>query len=85
MASTPIIPPEAEIAPIALGNSVAAMTANVDTRSIGLTENFFPTLSATAQKMNPAATAIDIVRRLTSDLGCSPSTVIRHSKCSKNN
>lgn len=66
------------MAPIAFGRSVAAITANVDTKSMGLTENFFPTLSAIAQKINPAATAIDIVRRLTSDLGCRPSTVKRH-------
>ena len=65
-----MIPPEADIAPMALGKSVAAITAKADTKSIGLTEYFLPTVSDTAQKINPAAIAIDIVRRLTSDLVC---------------
>ena len=83
MASTPMIPPEADIAPMALGNSVAAITAKVDTKSIGLTEYFFPTVSDTAQKMNPAAIAIDIVRRLTSDLVCFSSKMIKDFYVSK--
>jgi hypothetical protein len=84
MASTPMIPPEADIAPMAVGKSVAAITAKVDTKSMGLTEYFFPTVSDTAQKINPAATAIDIVRRLTSDLVCFSSRMIKEfcvSKC----
>ena len=72
-----MIPPEADIAPMALGKSVAAITAKVDTKSIGLTEYFLPTVSDTAQKTNPAATAIDIVRRLTSDLVCFSSKMIK--------
>lgn len=69
IARTPMIPPEADIEPMALGNRVAAMTAKVDTSSIGLTENILPTVCDTAQNRRPTATAMDMVARLISANG----------------
>jgi hypothetical protein len=62
-----MIPPEADMEPMALGNRVAAMTAKVDTRSIGLIENIVPTVCDTAQNTRPTATAMDMVARLISE------------------
>jgi hypothetical protein len=67
IARTPMIPPEADMEPMALGNRVAAMTAKVDTRSIGLIENIVPTVCDTAQNRRPTAIAMDMVARLISE------------------